>query len=715
MAKRAQKSMSDLSPEGKALKAEGKAWIDRIDAAWKREETWSKDAEKAVKAYTSETEGTGKLYDYNILHANVETIVPAIINSAPIPNIRRRFADDDPVAKTVGDIIERAIMVQVDDSRLDAELEGQAHEGFLAGRGVLRLRFHADTQETESSALDDAEDAAEDDGEDEVETDDPRSDTPDDVQISGERITFEAVSWRDYQHGPAKRWEHRPWESFRHVMPCEDAEEFADKALMGTQTEPGGRLFGEAGSDTVIYEIWNRKRKEVIFISDKGDVLKRIPDPLGWSGFFPTIRPVQPIEIVGRLMPVNPFSVYKKLADELDVLTKRISVITGAMKVKGAFLGGVANDLDAWAKADDNELLAINNVEMIAQLQGGINGAITWWPAEKFQPVLAELFRNRDLTKQAIYEITGISDIVRGASAASETATAQQIKTQWGSLRIRKMQRMIERSARDLFVAMSEIIPAKFSLRTLEQMTGIPILPAPTDTPEQVQQKMAVAQLLQQPLATYYRVDVESNSTVRADLTQKKADVAEFMGAAAQYWQGLQMIAQGDPEAMLGALEVFAAAVRNYDLGKSAEDAVEKMISTARAKAEQARNAPPPEPPPDPAMVKAEAEAQKMQADAATQQQQAETDFVKAQADAVVKVKDAETQAAEAELQRELKRAEDYRKSLTHQQELNATAELKALDVRIKETQLLIEEARLMQMGAGTETTTGPDGQPSGR
>jgi hypothetical protein len=44
-----------------------------------------------------------------------------------------------------------------------------------------------------------------------------------------------------------------------------------------------------------------------------------------------------------------------------------------------------------------------------------------------------------------IYEVTGISDIVRGQGNAQETATAQEIKSQWGSLRIRKLQKQIER------------------------------------------------------------------------------------------------------------------------------------------------------------------------------------------------------------------------------------------------------------------------------
>lgn len=670
MAKRATKSLSE---QGEALKKEGGQWLERVEAAWKREDVWAKDAEKAVKAFTNESAGTGKLYDYNILHANTETIVPAIINSPPVPDIRRRFGDDDPIAKQLADIVERAISVQVDDGKLEVELEGQAQDAFLAGRGVIRLRFYADAQETESSALEEAEDAA--DGEDagpdreaaEAEPGEVGGDSaayaggdpaagPPAPGVSNERICFEAVSWRDYQHGPAKRWEDRPWESYRHVMQREDLTGFADDTLVTSQTEPGGKAFGD--DDTLVYEIWNKPKHEVVFVSDKGVVLKRLPDPLGLSNFFPSSRPVQPIELVGRLMPVTPFSIYERLADELDILTKRIRVITAAMKVKGAFIGGIANDIMAFATADDNELVAVNGAEVLAQTPGGLNGALTWWPVEKFQPVLAELFKNRDLTKQAIYEITGISDIVRGASEASETATAQQIKSRWGALRIQKMQRMMERSARDLFVMMSEIIPVKFSNATLETMTGIPINIGPQDTAEQVQQKQQLQALMKKKLTTYYRVDVESDSTVRADLTQKKAEMNEFLAGSASFFQGMAPVLQeGGPEALEGVLEIYAAAARNFDLGKSAEDAVENMVATAKAKAEEAKANPQP-PPPDPEMVKASAQAGATQQDAKSRADAAQQDLqikggaakAKSEADAAQYAHDEQMRQADREL-----------------------------------------------------------------
>jgi hypothetical protein len=697
------KRTPDQQKQGAALREEGAKWLARVEAAGKLEKDWMDDAEKAVKAYTGETRtqdlssvtSLGHTYDFNILYANVETIVPAIINSPPAPDIRRRFADEDPAGKDVAEIIERAIRKQVDDSKLQVELESQAQDSFLAGRGIVRLRFRSDIVKDGPDALSsNPVDASDGDGagayDDAVEgggsssdvtTGGPElspggrttggdaagaepGDTASDERLENECIEFEAVSWRDYRHGPAKRWKDRPWDAFRFVIQREDEGSAFDAGLIGIQTDDAERKArGESDSDLTGWEIWDKSSRKVIFVDDNGVVLKKVDDPLGLSGFFPIPTPVQPVEVTGRLMPVNPFAIYRKLADELDLTTKRINVITDHMKVKGWYAGD-AGDIANMLAADDTEFVPISNADIWAA-NGGLSGVVAFWPVEKFILVLRELYGARDQTKQAIYEITGISDIVRGATKAQETLGAQQIKSQWGSLRIQKMQRMMERSARDIFVMMSEIIPAKFSNESLQQMTGVQILPTQQDltpvqpppmpsqgaqpSPEQQQQLQQAAQeaekarqaklakladiqrLLSQPLAMSYRIDVESDSTVKADLTPQKAETAEFMQAAGAYWAAVGPLVQQGALSKQVAVEIFAANSRLFNLGKSVEDTLEQMVTDAQEAASQP-------PPPSPEQQKAQAEAKAREEDQAA------------------KVADAKLKGAQAEQDMQFKR-----------------------------------------------------------
>jgi len=647
---------------GKAYRDEGRKWIERVNAATAYEKQWLDDANIAVTAYTNETQGNdglGRGYDYNIIFANVETIVPAIINSTPIPDIRRRFADNDEAARIVSDVLERSIRFQTDDNKLQIELEASAQDAFLAGRGVVRLRYFSDVVGGEVKG-DELEDLVEGEDDDEgMERDihgvgssddegyagdvlpDPARSGMEDIEnaaperVENERLVSEAVSWRDFRHGPAKRWDQLPWVAFRFSVPRENESDEFNSSLISSQlsdAEQSERTGAE--NDVTGWEIWCKKSKSVYFIDDDGVMLKEVEDPLGLTtglaGWFPICRPIQPIEVNGRLKPVNPVSIYRKLADEMDELTKRINRLIGQVKVKGWY-AGLQKELDNIMHLEDTEFVPLADAEIWAQ-NGGVDGAIAFWPLEKFVVAIKELYVAREQTKAAIYEITGISDIIRGASAASETATAQNIKSQWGSLRIQKMQRSIERAARDIFVMMAELIATKFTPETLQDMTGIPLVP----TPEMMQaaqagdpaaleamQKMAKVQdLMNSKVASKYRIDVESDSTIRADLTRQKQEVAEFLQGAAAYFQAVAPLVQQGALPADAAVDIFASTARMFNLGKSVEDTLEKMVVDAKKKVAQ-----PQEEKPDPEMVKAQMAQQQAEATAKREADKAMQEF----------------------------------------------------------------------------------------
>lgn len=558
--------------QGEALRTLGSKWIERIAASEKREGDWIKTARSSEATYKAEAkDGAAKQY-FNILHSNVETIVPATYNSTPAPDIRRRFNDRDPVAKAVADLLERAITVQIDDGALDGEMEGVAQSAFLAGRGVVRIRLHTEDVANDSDAdeVDEAvEGAAADEAGEEGQEDEADPAVEPALEQGGtQRLYFEAVSWKDFRMGPAKRWQDVPWVAFRHTIAGETIEEWekdgaviAQSTLDATDAENGDKAEG----DVDVWEVWCKASKSVYFIkASGGKVYKTVPDPLGLTQFFPCAKPVQPIEVVGSTQPVTPYAVYKELAEELETVTKRIKKIVAGVVVRGgAAAGETLKEIQRISDLGDNEIAELRGVEAMAQ-QGGLDKAITWWPIEKAVAALTALAQHRESIKAQIYEVTGISDIVRGASNAAETATAQEIKSQWGSLRIQKMQRLLERCVRDLFVMAAELISSKFTYANLQRMTGVKI------TPE-------MQAVLSDKVTQFYRVNVESESTVKADMTKTRGEMAQFLQGTAQYMQTVgPLVQQGVVPAEL-ALEIYSSFARSFRLGKSAEDAISQI------------------------------------------------------------------------------------------------------------------------------------------
>lgn len=662
------------SYDGKALADEGTKWMERIRAAEKREDDWRKSAMAAEKAYTNDDKGDeGKLYDFNILHSNVETIVPAIYNSTPVPDVRPRWTEaigeapkppqmpqpqegqpppqPDPMvlaqfqqavaiyqqqmqrdkdAKDFGDMIERVITTMIDDNKLDTEIEGSAQDAFLSGRGIVRVRFNAEFGE-------EGEEAA---------------------PPKNERVDTEAVSWRDFRMGPAKRWDKVPWVAFRHAASRETLEaKVVDPEIAKSYVGLDPVAMPENDDDDVTYwEVWCKESRKVKFIREHDSrIIKVEDDPLGLSGFFPMAHPVQPITLTGKMTPVCPFTIYRKLADELDNITKRIAKIMEGLKVRG-IIAGQAEKLVALSEADDNEIRVETDLEGLAQT-GGLEKAIMWWPIEQAIKVLKELYAQREIVKTSIYEITGISDIVRGASNANETLGAQEIKTRWGALRIQKMQRLIERQVRDIFGIMAELIVSKFSEPTLYQMTGIEI----TD---------GMRGLMAQPVLASYRVDVESDSTVRADLTRQKQDMSEFLAGTGNYFATMGPLMEMAPEAAEPITDLYAAMSSVFNLGRGAEEALERLKQIAKS----AGNQPRPNPEADAAKMEAEAKAADRQVD--------------------MKMKQAEFQMKDQAEQRKEQRADaaDKRKMAFEQQMARLNLQVAQVGLEIKKVELALKE-----------------------
>lgn len=588
----------------------GAKWIDRIKAAEKRDDNdgWTKAAERAEVAYSGKvgkgnSDSRGKRYALNLLHSNVETIVPAIYNSSPTPDIRDRFGTGDEIAKAVADVFERVIQCETDDSALDCEIEKEAQDGFISGRGIVRLRFEADVTEEVTELLADGVEIV-----------------TQESQVTGERIYFEVVSWKDFRMGQARRWEHVPWVAFRHHLPKDEMERIAGDAAPAYECEDD--------KDVAIWEVWDKEARKVYFIRhDDCAVLSETDDPLGLEDFFPCPSPFQPLTIAGDLKPVVPFEVYRELADTVDTTTKRIHKITEGMKVRGA-VAGSAENITRFSEAGDNEIVTLADLEQLAQT-GRLDQAIMWWPIDTAASVLQQLYQARELAKQEIYEVTGISDIVRGASQASETATAQQIKNQWGSLRVRKMQRMLERQVREIYVMMVEIIANHYSNETIAAKAGM-------DLNGWTDEQWA---LLRNPFERY-RIDVESDSTVRSNTDRIKGELSEFLNGTAQYMQTMAPLVAQSPQAIEPLLNLYAVFARQFNLGQQGEAAIDQLIALGKAAGQ--------EKPEDPQAKQAEMQAQIEQAKMQLEQAKIQMEAQKLQGEAAIKAKELSIKEGEA-------------------------------------------------------------------
>lgn len=526
-------------------------WLQKIEHQRKAEDEWRKQAIEAEEMY----EGDAKDTAFNILHSNVETIVPAVYNSTPVPDVRRRFGDADPVAKLVVDICERAISYTLDQYDFDDEMESVITDALVAGRGVIRLRYSGDSQ--------------------------------DDGTIANQKTWCEYVPWQSFICGPGRRWRDVPWIAFEHAMTQDEIDRLRESSSPEAMPEveanddrpmwERGNRDDKAGQDKGIYqtatvfEVWDRDTRQVYWISeqDRDRPLGVSPDPLGLEDFFCVPQPMAKLKRTSSQVPICPNTIVLQLTQELDTVTRRINALAKLLQVKGGVAGSLSRYADQVAHLTDGEMAVLDETYIAPGLK--INDLIHYWPIEQIAAVIAQLEQQRERTKQTIYEVTGISDIVRGATEANETATAQQIKAQWGSVRVQRLQRQIQNTIRDLFRMKVEVFAANYAPDALMRMTSIP-------SREQDQQYFEPAiQLMTSPDMRAFKVDVETDSTIRADMTRNQEQMNLFMGVTAQFLPAAMGALQNAPQLAAPLVEVYTAFCRQFRLGKQAEDALDGL------------------------------------------------------------------------------------------------------------------------------------------
>lgn len=616
-------------------------WKKELNLAEKREKDWLKESDKIVKRYRGEEKKRNR---YNVLWATTETLRPSIYNSKPSPDVRRRFRDNDPLGKAVGETLERSLFVMFDSDEPDSAIRNDLLDSLLCGRGVSRIRYVpklAPTGETEPTEPV----TRSDDPEDGMGGSQPHEASEGSYeQVEYEQCAIEHVDYRDYREGYGRTWEEVPWVSFRHKMIRPDAEKmFGKDVLKGLEfaqpnnddpKQPTDQV-GETQKIAEFWEIWDKLGEKVFFVQEKLEQLLFPTDnpeglaPLDFEGFFPCPQPLAMVENTGSRLPVPPFRLYEEQANELDQISVRIDRIVKVCRLRGIYDSKIPEISDLLT-GDDNELTPVQNAQQWSDK--GLEGAIAWMPVEQLKAVLEALYTAREKQKQIIDELTGVSDIVRGATDPNETASAQQLKSNYHSIRLSRMQGEAKRYVKDLMRLASQIMSSKFSAQTFAAMTDLKF---PTQQQKALMQRqMGVAQqsgqppppnlvtalqvpsweeildMMHRPAMRQFRVDVETDSTIAATLDSDMAALSNLMKAISQLLTELAPLVEAGALPVDAAKEIVMAVIRRARLGTAVEDAFDKMQM--------------PKPPPDPHQAKAQADVQKNAQDnqAAAQLQQ---------------------------------------------------------------------------------------------
>jgi hypothetical protein len=644
-------------------------WSNEIALYEKSAGTWHEKGRKIVKRFKDErTNAQENVARFNVLWSNIKTLLPACYSRNPKPEVERRFKDKDPVGRVASEVLERSLDWVIANCDFKDLVRAALLDRLLPGRGLLWARYVPHMRDLEVTGAGDVEnegvqvtdDVIEPSNESAVQAAPGAAEDEPLQEVYYEEVAVDYVHWEDFGHTPARTIDElgAAWRKV-FMTRSELVERFG--AEIGNEIpltySPPELPKSEATDDVrkaIIYEIWHKAAKQAIWIckdypTRPCDVRD---DPLKLSRFFPFPRPMFSTLANDSLLPVPDYRQYQDQAGELDDLTARIASITKAIKVAGVYDSSANGVQRLLSEGVENQLIPVESWAMFAE-KGGLKGAMELLPVKEIAETLLSLYDARDKVKQDLYEITGMPDIIRGADEAEATATAQRIKGQFGSIRLRDVQGDVQRFVRDLLNIAGEIIANHFGWQTLSQVSGVKLLsneekqvaqmamqmppagappqlggapgapPAPSAAPlidPETQRLLKepswedVEALLRDNCARTFRIDIETDSTIGEDDEQERESrlamvetLGKFISQAVESCESMPALAPVAAEMVMYVVRSFKNA---RTLEASLEEAMEKLVGLAQQ---------PQQPKPDP-------EQTKVQGQLAIIQQQAQLD-----------------------------------------------------------------------------------------
>lgn len=625
---------------------ESKVWLEMIA-----------EAEKVFSYYHTKADAIDKLYadltrlaslardrEFQLFWSNMEVMKPSVYARPPVPVVVPRFKDRRPLYRVSSEFLERSVSVGFDLADINATMMEVRDDLCIVSRGSAWVRY-----ETKS-----------------------------DSDSETEKVCVEHTNRRDFLHEPARTWNEVGWVAKRSWMTMEELKARFAKSSDGAYVQASTQVLrkdNQRGAATRqekagVWEIWSKTENKVVWVCEGVDVCLDEGEPhLKLQRFFPCPRPAYATKQRASLVPVPEMLLYKDQLEEINALTNRIHALSEAVKIKAFIPAGsdVGDAIQAAISLNDDRKIVVPVPNWAAF--GGQGEVIHYLPIEVIANTIAGLVELRRAVIDDVYQIMGLSDIMRGTTEKDETLGAQQLKAQFGSVRIRDKQGEMARVGKECVEIAAEIMAEHFDKQTLMDMAQMDI-PSQKDIGAQIkaleqrgaqievamqraksdpqimqqaqQEPQQAKQLIQQAQGELQQIgqqleklkqtvtieqvmkflrdnkirpfvlDVETDSTIQPDEQAEKESRAEFVTALGNLVAQWGPIVQQQPEmiGMVGELIKFALAP--YRVGRELEGKIDEAIEQMAARAQQ----PQPNPEVEKANAEQAAEQQRMQFEA---------------------------------------------------------------------------------------------------
>lgn len=545
----------------------------------------------------------------DLFWASMEIMKPAVYARPPVPAVAPLFKDNKQLNNVTADVLERSVTATFSMINIDDAMCHVRDDVIFTGRGVIWTSYESDGKG------------------------------------GGQKACVEYLDRMDFLHEPARTWGEVGWVARRAWMTRGDMRKRFKKhsgdayqnAKFTTRRDDDQDQQSQT-KKAGVWEVWHKADNKVYWVTEGVDVLLDSGEPhLKLSGFFPCPRPAYATLKRRSLVPVPDWERYAVHFRKISDLTGRIYLLLDQVRMMGIVGGGgdIADAVEDMMRGNDDSIIVrVNTVST------DINSLVAWLPLNEVAQAIQGLIQARAQLIEDFYQLSGISDIMRGATESDETLGAQQLKSQYGSVRVRCKIDELQRIAADTTRIIAEIIAENFTQKRIlelaqmdiptkrdiekridevekaakeelealtakaqeaaQQEQGQQVDPAQAQqafeqAQQQIIQKYAamlaeaeqqvpiedVMKLLRDDQARSFTFEVETDSTILTDEMQEKQSRNEFMTQFTSSAAALMQIAAMGEEGAELAGEFMKFSLAPYRVGRQLEGVIERWTKAA--------------------------------------------------------------------------------------------------------------------------------------
>lgn len=330
-------------------------------------------------------------------------------------------------------------------------------------------------------------------------------------------------------------------------------------------------------------------------------------DIIGLEGFFTCTKPLIINAPTTNFWPTSEYFQLRDILDDINQIVKRMMLLTKAMRIRFFFDSSIPQLQSLIGETGEGGGIGIPNLEQsLIAGKGDIRNLVAVFPVDEFIKGLSNLYIAYDQRLNMYYQLTGMSELIRGqTSDVEKTYGERQLEGKFALNRFEPFQRQIQEWLKANYELGMEMALKLFSDKTLDEY----IVPQTLD-PEDKQRYIPALELLKNSFKRRFRVNFETDSTIQINQEWRRKQAIDLANVLTKALESTANVAKEQPELAQTELKILKHLIGEFSDGKLFIDEIQDSIEQAIEKASQ-----PQQPQPNIDLERLKLEAQKLSAD----------------------------------------------------------------------------------------------------